>query len=115
MRAWLRFAVLSTAIITALAWVAALRWSDPMSARAIWTSAIVASVVQLVSFAAARPFMRENPIAGWGLGSIVRFAAVMIHAVLGVPALGVPSGTALVSLVGFLFVTMLFEPLFLRS
>ncbi len=115
MRAWLRFAVLSTAVITGLAWLASLRWSDPMLARAIWSSAALASVVQMVSFAVARPLMGANPIAGWGLGSIVRFAAVMLHAVIGVPALAVPSGAALVSLVGFLFVTMLFEPLFLRS
>jgi len=115
MSAWLRFAVLSTAVISGLAWLVTLRWSDPMTTRAIWSSAAIASVVQLVGFAVARPLMRENPIAGWGLGSIVRFAAVVIHAVLGVPALRVPSGTALVSLVGFLFVTMLFEPLFLRS
>ena len=114
MRAWLRFAVLSTMIITALAWVAALRWSDPMTAHAIWTSAIVASVVQLVSFAVARAFVASNPLVGWGLGSMVRFAAVIGHAVLGVPVLGVPSGAALMSLVVFLFVTMVLEPLFLR-
>ena len=48
MSAWLRFAVLSTAVISGLAWLVTLRWSDPMTTRAIWSSAAIASVVQLV-------------------------------------------------------------------
>jgi hypothetical protein len=82
-------------------------------ARAVWSSAVIAFAVQLLAFAIARPFMKDNPIAGWGLGSLVRFAVVMLHAFVGVPALGLASGPALISLVGFLFVTMIVEPLFL--
>ena len=73
-----------------------------------------APMVQLVSFAVARAFVASNPLVGWGLGSMVRFAAVIGHAVLGVPVLGVPSGAALMSLAVFLFVTMVLDPLFLR-
>jgi hypothetical protein len=82
-------------------------------ARAVWSSAVIAFAVQLLAFAIARPFVKTNPIAGWGLGSLVRFAVVMLHAFVGVPALGLASGPALISLVGFLFVTMIVEPLFL--
>lgn len=84
-------------------------------AQAVWSSAVIAFGTQLVSFAVAQPFVKENPIAGWGLGALVRFAVVMVHAFVGIPALGLASGPALLSLVGFLFVTMIVEPLFLQS
>jgi len=109
------FVALAAAVIVALAWLVTRRLADPRSVEAVWISAGIAAVVQGLTFAIAKPFVTTNPIAGWGLGSLVRFAVVMGHAFVGVPVLGIPSGTALVSLVGFLFVTMLFEPLFLRS
>ncbi len=84
-------------------------------ARAVWTSAVIAFGVQLVAFAVARPFVATNPIAGWGLGSLLRLAVLLVYAFVGVQALGLASGPALLSLAGFLFVTMLVEPLFLRS
>lgn len=76
---------------------------------------MIALGVQVLAFAVARPFVATNPIAGWGLGSLIRFAVVMVHAFVGVKALGLQSGPALLSLVGFLFVTMLVEPLFLKQ
>ncbi|MDH5235637.1 MAG: hypothetical protein OEW77_11825 [Gemmatimonadota bacterium] len=84
-------------------------------ARAVWTSAVIAFGVQMVAFAVARPFVATNPIAGWGLGSLLRLAVLLVYAFAGVKALGLASGPALVSLAAFLFVTMLVEPLFLRS
>ena len=41
-------------------------------------------------------------------------AVLVLHAFVGVKALGLDSGPALLSLAGFLFVTMLVEPLFLK-
>lgn len=84
-------------------------------ARAVWTSAVLAFGVQMLAFAVARPFVATNPIAGWGLGSLLRFAVLLLHAFVGVKALGLAVAPALVSLAGFLFITMLVEPLFLRS
>lgn len=115
MRRGIAFVALSAVVIAGLAWLVTRRLADPRAVEAVWISAAIAAVVQGLTFAIAKPFVATNPIAGWGLGSLVRFVVVMGHALLGVPMLGIPSGTALVSLVGFLFVTMLFEPLFLRS
>jgi len=107
------FAALAAVIIFGGAWgITVLKPGDEI-ARAVWSSAVIAFAVQLLSFAVARPFVATNPIAGWGIGSLVRFAVVMLHAFVGIPALGLASGPALISLVGFLFVTMIFEPLFL--
>ena len=58
---------------------------------------------------------RENVIAGWGLGVVLRFATVGAWALLGIKALGIPSGPALLSLAGFYFVSTLVEPLFLNG
>jgi hypothetical protein len=115
MRRGAAFTALAALLVGGIAWLVTRRVTDPRAVEAIWTSAGIAVVVQALTFAVARPFVTSNPIAGWGLGSLIRFAVVVGHALLGIPALGHPSGTALVSLVGFFFVTMLFEPLFLRS
>ncbi len=110
---WLWFALLSAVVIFGGAWgITVLR---PDVARAVWSSAVIAYAVQLLAYAIARPFVTTNPIAGWGLGSLLRFAVVLLHALVGIPALGLESGPALISLVSFLFVTMMIEPLFLRS
>jgi len=109
------FAALAAVVIFGGAWGITVLKPGAEMARAVWSSAVIAFAVQLVSFAVARPFVATNPIAGWGLGSLVRFAAVMVHAFVGIPALGLASGPALISLVGFLFVTMIVEPLFLQT
>jgi hypothetical protein len=111
----LAFAALCVVVIFGGAWGITVLRPEPELARAVWSSAVIAFGVQLISFAVARPFVAEHPIAGWGLGSLLRFAVVLIHAFVGVKALGLVAGPALLSLVGFLFVTMLVEPLFLRS
>jgi hypothetical protein len=109
----LAFAAVAAAMILGLAWgITVMR---PDLARTIWSSAVIALVAQVIGFALAKPFVKENPIAGWGLAGMLRFAVVVLHAVVGTKALGVESGPALMSLVGFLFVTMLVEPLFLKS
>lgn len=115
MKQALAFAAVCAVIIFGGAWGITILRPEPEMARAVWSSAVIAFGVQLLSFAVARPFLATNPIAGWGLGSLIRFAVVAVHAFVGVKALGLVSGPALLSLVGFLFVTMLVEPLFLRS
>lgn len=115
MKKGLAFGAVAALIIFGTAWGVTILRPDAELARAVWTSAVIAFGVQLVAFAVAQPFVATNPIAGWGLGSLIRFAVLMVYAFVGVKALGLASGPALVSLAGFLFVTMLVEPLFLRS
>lgn len=115
MKRGLMFAALAAVVIFGAAWGITVLKPGAEMARAVWSSAVIAFGLQLVSFAVAIPFLKSNPIAGWGLGALVRFAGVMVHAFVGIPALGLASGPALVSLVAFLFVTMIVEPLFLQS
>lgn len=115
MKQGLAFVGLAAAIVLGAAWGITVLRPDPVIARAVWSSAVIALGVQVLAFFIARPFVATNPIAGWGLGSLLRMAVVILHALVGVKALGLPFAPALMSLVGFLFVTMLIEPLFLKQ
>lgn len=81
--------------------------------RTVFVSALVALVVQLVAFAFARLLAdKGNAIAGWVLGAVVCFAALIIYGFV-CRSLGLPSNAALLSLATFFFVTELIEPPFL--
>lgn len=110
----LAFGVLAAVIIFGAAWGITTLRPEPEIVRAVWTSAVLAYGVQLVALAIARPFVATNPIAGWGLGSLLRFVVLALYALVGVKALGLVPTPALISFAGFLFVTMLVEPIFLR-
>jgi hypothetical protein len=79
-------------------------------AEAVRTSAILALVVQLVTFVVARSMSRRNMLLGWGLGTVLRFLSLALYAFLVAPALGLPRPAALVSLAVFFFLSMLIEP-----
>ena len=82
-------------------------------AEALRTSAVLALVLQLVTFAIARLMARRNLIVGWGVGAALRLLALTGYALLVAPSLGLPRSAALVSLAVFLFLSMLIEPLLL--
>lgn len=86
----------------------------PGDLSAIMAAGWVAFGVQLLTFAVARLVAREQVIAAWGLGVLVRFAIVALWAFVLVPALGLAATPALLSLVVFLFVSTVIEPLFLN-
>ncbi len=81
---------------------------------AIMAAAWVAFGVQLLTFAIVRLVAREQVIAAWGLGVLVRFAVVALWAFVLIPALQLAATPALISLVAFLFVSTVIEPLFLN-
>lgn len=89
-------------------------WTDAGSAAAIQASAWLAGVVQVVTFAIARLVARQQVIAAWGIGVLLRFAVVAFWAFLGIKAFGLVSGPALLSLVLFFFVSTVIEPIFLN-
>ena len=113
MRAIALFALATAFLIGVLGWVLALVFTASGDARALWISAVVAFVVQLFGFALARMSAKSNVIAGWGVGMLLRLLTLGVYALLVVPALALPSGTALIALVAFFFVSTLVEPLFL--
>jgi hypothetical protein len=82
----------------------------PLERQAVLVSAIVALVVQLVAFAIARILAAKgNGIAGWALGAVICFAALVVYGFVS-RALGLPVNAALLSLATFFFLTELIEP-----
>ena len=84
-------------------------------AQAIWISAVVAWVTQLAAFPVVRRMTATNLVAGWGFGSLVRFGTLLVYALVGAFVLKLSMTAALVALALFYFVSMVIEPLFLRS
>jgi hypothetical protein len=84
-------------------------------ARAVWISAAVAFVSQVGAFPAVRRLSRNSIFIGWGAGSLVRFATLAVYALAAGLWLGHPLTPALLSLALFYFLSMVIEPLFLRS
>ena len=109
------FAVASLVLIAAAAGVMIFFYKSPDAARAVWTSAAIAFAVQVIAFAIVKLSAKENVMAGWGVGAILRFLVLGIYALVIVKALGLNSGAALASLVAFFFVSTLLEPLLLKS
>ena len=113
-RATALFAAASVAIIAVLAWVMTLVWTGPGARHGIVVSAVLAFVVQVFAFAAARLAPPDQAMAGWGIGVLLRLVVLMGYALVAPRALSVPAAPALVSLVVFFFATSLVEPLLLK-
>ena len=112
----LRFSLAQAALVVLVAFLlTSFVWTTPQEGRGVRVSAWLAVGVQVVTFAIARLVARQNIMAGWGLGVLLRFATVAMWAFLGVKALGLPAGPTLFSLVIFFFVSTLIEPLFLNA
>ena len=108
------FALVSLPVIALLAWMLTYAFPTAADAHSIVVSAVIAWVVQLVSFAIARSWAASNVIAGWGLGMLIRFFVLAIYALIGVKVLGLELTPALVSLAAFFFVSTLAEPVLLK-
>ena len=113
MKAGTYFAAATAALIALSYLLLQLGFDSTGDARALKTSAAVALAVQIATFAIARRSAVKNLMLAWGLGAVLRVAALTIYALLVVPALALPRPAALVSLVTFMFVSMLIEPLLL--
>jgi hypothetical protein len=112
----LSFAAASAVVIGVTWGVGVLLFQDADVQRALGISAALAFGIQMVAFLIARRFaQRKNVIAGWGIGVALRFGALLIFGLIGVPRLDVPLSAALLGLAIFLFVSTLIEPLFLRT
>jgi hypothetical protein len=78
--------------------------------QAVWVSAGIALLVQVIAFAIARLLAAGgNGIAGWGLGAVICLTVLVIYGFVS-RALGLPSNVALLSLATFFFLTELIEP-----
>ena len=107
------FAAATAALIVIGYLLLQLGFDSPGDSRALKVSALVAIAVQLASFTIARRMPVSSMMLGWGLGTLLRVLVLTVYALLVVPALGLPRSAALVSVVVFMIVSMLIEPLFL--
>lgn len=115
MTAWVAYAAVGAALVGLCATgISLLLPSD--SAPAVWLAAAIAYAVQLLAFGALMATRRTHRgfLVGWGGGMALRLAAVAATAFWVLRAGSVPAAPALLSLVGFVFVLVLLEPLFLR-
>ncbi len=99
-------------VVLALGVVGLVRGAEPGAA---WLAAGIAWLVQVVAFGALVAGRgRDRFLATWLGGTLLRFAVVGGVAVWLTRTDSYDPATALVGLVGFVFVLVLLEPLFLR-
>ena len=111
--AWFAIAAIAVIGLAALALGAA--FGGPGDHRAIRVSAAVALAVQLVTFVVMTLARPGSTFAAWGIGMLLRLGALAVMGFLGLRALALPATAAMISLVTFLFLTTLVEPLLLKT
>ena len=109
------FALVSLILIGMGAFGLSLLFKGEGDLFAIWLSAAIAWTTQLAAFPAIRRMVATNLMVGWALGSIVRMGTLLIYALLGIMVFKLSMTPALVGLALFYFLSMVIEPLFLRS
>jgi hypothetical protein len=109
------FTLVSLVLIGVAAFALTLVFRTPGDSQAVWISAAVAWITQVAAFPAVKRMTSVNLMTGWGLGSIVRLGTLLIYALVAALVLKLSMTPALVGLALFYFVSMVIEPLFLRS
>ena len=115
LRAWVAYALFSLVIVAGMAGLATVV-VDAASARAVWFSAGVAYTLQLPAFAWLVKSRNESELflAGWLVGMVLRFGALGGVAWWLSRSAALPREAAMLSLVAFVFVLLIMEPIFLR-
>jgi hypothetical protein len=109
------FAATTVALIALSGWAMTLAFHGIGDSLAIRTSAVVAAAVQIGAYPVVRRLASQNPMLGWGVGSLVRLVSLIVYALVAESSLHLPLAAALLSLLAFYFLSMLIEPLFLRA
>lgn len=115
LRAWLAYA-LTAAVVVVVAALATSLLGGPSINRAVWLAAAFAYGLQAIAFAMLL-LVRDRAelfMAGWLGGMMLRFAAVGGLAFYASRFTTLPLAALLLSLVGFVFLLLLLEPVFLR-
>lgn len=115
MPGWVVYSVGSAALLVLLAAGVSAVFTDADDG-AVWLAAGVAWVVQLIAYVLLAVGRKRGAgfMVGWGLGMLLRFAALAGMAVLVTVSETYDPASALLGLVGFMMVLVLIEPLFLR-
>ena len=108
------YALASFVVIAVAAGAFSLAWDDGAARQVVLVSAGLAFVVQLVAFAVARLLAANgHGIAGWGLGAVFCFVALVVYGFV-CRAAGLPTSAGMISLATFFFLTEVIEPPFLN-
>lgn len=110
-----RHAALTIGVVVVAGALLSLLFRGPGDATAIWTSGIVAVIVQLAAFSLSRVVGAGNIMARMGTGAILRLFALVAYALIVAFVLKLPTVAALVSLAAFFFLSTLIEPLLIKS
>jgi hypothetical protein len=112
-----RYTVATVGVLLVAGALLSFVFRGPRDAAAIWLSALVALVVQLVAFGLGR-FVGQGPgglMARLGTGALVRFMTLVVYALVVALVLKLPVVAALISMAAFFFLTTLIEPLLIKS
>jgi hypothetical protein len=114
-KAWLAYAGAGLVVVLAGAGVGML-FVSASEAGAVWFAAGLAWVLQLIAFGGLVAVRERTDLflAGWLGGLALRFGVLGLVAFWLSRSAVLPLAPALVSLVAFVFVLLLMEPLFLR-
>jgi hypothetical protein len=115
LRSWLAYSVVGAALTIAVALLVSWLGGAEIS-KAVWLAASFAWVLQMLAFALLL-LVRDQAslfMAGWLGGMMLRFGAVAGLAFYASRFTTLPLAALLLSLVGFVFLLLLLEPVFLR-
>jgi hypothetical protein len=114
-KAWLAYAAAGL-LATSLVAIVVIAVSPSQNSRAIMTAAVIAYVLQLGAFAALLAVREKNHLflAGWLGGMLLRFGVVGAMLYWSTRSAALPVMPLVLSLVGFVFMLLLLEPVFLR-
>ena len=115
MKVWLRYAGAGL-LLVGMGVVVGLLLSAPEVHRAIITAAAVEYLVQLVALALLLALRDKSHLflAGWLVGMVLRFGVLGVAAFAVTRSAVLPRNALLLSLVVFVFLLLLLEPVFLR-
>ena len=108
-----RSALLLVALTAVLGWLLSLVFHTAADRHALLVSACLSVAVQLATFGIVRWAGRQNLLAGWGMGAILRGTVLVLYGLFLARLLGLPMTAALTSFAVFLFASMLLESLLL--
>ncbi len=115
MKAWTAYAGASLVLVAACAGLAGAA-TGGAATRAIWLSAGLAWVLQLIAFALLVGVRRQASLFmfGWVGGMGLRFLTLGVLAYFGTRSTALPAEPLLISFVAFLVGLILLEPVFLK-
>lgn len=114
-KALARHALLIVGVAAVGGGLLSLAFRGPGDAPAVWVSAGVAVVLQIVAFAVSRAVSFAGLTARLGAGALVRLLGLMAYALVVALAFRFPPVTALITLAALLFASSLLEPILIRS